>query len=43
MAKFASANNLVREAKMRHNYDELQMVLTALGDWEIKYWMRSQY
>ena len=32
MAKFANVNNLVREGKMRHNYEELQMVLIALGD-----------
>lgn len=32
MEKLADANSLVREGKMRHDYEELQMVLTALGD-----------
>lgn len=43
MAKFANASNLVREGKMRPNYEELQMVLSALGDREIKYQVKSQY
>jgi len=43
MAKFANPNHLVREGKMRHNYEELQIVLTALGDCEITYQLKRQY
>lgn len=43
MVKLANANYLVREEKMRHNSEELQMVPTALGDWEITYQVKSQY
>lgn len=43
MVKFANANYLVRKEKMRHNSEELQMVPTALGDWEITYQVKSQY
>lgn len=30
MDRFVNANNLVREGKMRHNYEDLEIVLTVL-------------
>lgn len=43
MERFVNANNLVREGKIRHHYEELQIVHTVLGDWEITYQVKSQY
>lgn len=35
MERFVNVNNLVRDGKIRHNYEELQTVLAVLGELEI--------
>lgn len=33
MERFVNVKNLVREGKIRHNYEEYQIDLTVLGNW----------
>lgn len=43
MERSVNVNNLVREGKIKHNYEELQIVLTVLEDWGITYQVKNQY